>query len=608
MHASPPSRTARALLAAGIFSLALGVLVAGIAVSPERDEPSFNPDEAAKLADAYFYRLALRGAWRDPAWSEGFYARTNPAAGKLVFGAALALGGERVEDLSLQRRFDALWRSPAELRREVPDGWLRAGRRASALFGALACAAVALVAAGLGGLAAGLAAGLLLLDHAAFASVSRQALTDSLLLFWLALAPLVFASALRAMRGAWCDPDAGRRPLGLVLRAVLAPALVMALAAGTKPNGALAGVAYALALAGAALLPAAGVRAARRWLEVAAAGAAAAALALALFVASNPHLWAAPWTRLVEGGLVWRDWMLKQQLDPGGALHGTGEKLALVAHATLRSGDLALVRALGAAGRWLGLLLLAGGVAALVLGIARAARRARPGAAELAVAAWALALAAGIALWIPIVRMQYLLPAFLPVCVLQALGLAAGLRGAARAARAARRGEPPPWRTRRAAAAAAVALAVFAVLAPGSPLVDASLLHPLLVPDAFAGERLAGYRRGVAAHPDSALRRYHLAIAWGMRRRFADGARELEAALARLPADAPGAGSQLLRADILLGLAQFRAALGEAEASARALAAHLETVERLRDGMRSRDPFVRAEFDLVLERRRQPGD
>jgi len=110
---------------------------------------------------------------------------------------------------------------------------------------------------------------------------------------------------------------------------------------------------------------------------------------------------------------------------------------------------------------------------------------------------------------------------------------------------------------------------------------------------------------GGLAHPDSALRRYHLAVALGQRRRYAEGARELEAALARLPEDPGPTGAQVLRADLLLGLALFREALGDEPAAARARAAHLAALARLRDAMRSHDPFVRSEFDLVIELRSQ---
>src|SRR5262249_37818708 len=193
-----------------------------------------------------------RCGWRAPVCSEHFCARPTPAAGRLAFGAALALAGQH-PDPALQRRFDAHWRTPAELRREVPDAALRAGRRASAFFGALACAALALTAAAAAGLAAGLVAGLLLLANESFAPWS---LPSSPVLPWLPPGPPVSASALAALRRGWRDPARGARPLALAASAVLAPALVVALAAGTKPNGGLLGFAYALALLGAALLPA----------------------------------------------------------------------------------------------------------------------------------------------------------------------------------------------------------------------------------------------------------------------------------------------------------------------------------------------------------------
>jgi tetratricopeptide (TPR) repeat protein len=592
-------RAARWLLAACAFAASFALLASGIRVSAGGDLPPFDPDEAAKLSDAYFYGLLVeRGELRDAAWSEGFYARTTPVVGKLVFGAALASAGESVPDLGLQRSFDALWREPQELRREVPDVWLRTGRIASALFGALAAGALALVAADLGGLVAGAAAPLLLLGHGVFARVSRLALTDSLLLFWLAAAPLALRPALAAVAGAFGVPQGPRRALALLGRGVLAPALFVALAAGTKPNGALAGAAYAAALAGAAL--AGGSRGlGRRLATASAAGLLTAWLALVLLVASNPYLHEEPLRKLAENAAVWRDWMVKQQVDPGGALYGVDQKLALAVHATLRSRELPAARALGGAGTWLALALLGAGVAVLARRIARAPGD--PGA--LLALAWALVLAIGTALWIPIVRPKYLLAAYLPVCLLQALGAGAIARLALRA-----RASPGDARAAvasgRSATAVAIGLGAALLLAPGSPLVDPSLLHPLLVPDSFRGARLAGYRRAAAAHPDSPVRRYHLAIAYGLRGRYAEGARELEAALAALPPDPEATSARVLRADALLGLARYREASGDREGAARALAEHRAAVEALRDAMRSRDPFVRAEFDLALERRR----
>jgi len=162
------------------------------------------------------------------------------------------------------------------------------------------------------------------------------------------------------------------------------------------------------------------------------------------------------------------------------------------------------------------------------------------------------------------------------------------------------RGTRPPVAPGRDAAPAALAIAVAAALAPGSPLVDPSLLHPLLVPDAFPRASLGGYRRAVEARPDSPVRRYHLGVALGRRRHYAEGAREFAAALRRLPPPPSDPGTDVLRADLLQGLARYREVSGELAAAAAAWAEYRVAVEGLRGAMRSTDPFVRAAFDLVL--------
>jgi hypothetical protein len=624
-----PAGSRSALLAALVFAVALASL-SRIRVSAQGDEPAFYPDEASKLADArYAFLLLEPGGARDPAWSERFYARTNPPLGGYATGLALALAGQRVGDLALQDSFDALWRDPAALRRQVPDAWLAAGRRESALFGALACAALALAAASAGGVAAGAVSALLLLGHAGFDRFARLALSDSLLLFALALALLAFTAALRALApsagGAGATGSRTPKTLGpraaFAARTVLIPGACVAFAAAVKPNGALLGFAWALTLLASALLAARPPGPGPRLARALGLGAGAALVAFALFVALDPYLHRAPLAKLAESAAVWRDWMLKQQLDPGGALYAPLQRVALLAHATLRAKDLLLVRALGEAGRWLGLALFAVGIGSLAGCATRRspAGEGAPAAPALAALAWSLALLFGIGAWLPIVRPAYLLPPVLAACLVQGVGaaeVARMIRGALRRGRWARRAGsdsaaresadlPRAWSPSRRAAAVALAAAIALGLAPVSPLVDASLLHPILVPDAMARPRLAGYERAALAHPESAVRRYHFAIALGLRGRYAEGAREFEAALALLPAHPPDAGAQVLRADLLLDLALFREALGEADAAARARARHLEALARLRDGMRTRDPFVLAEFDLMVESRRR---
>jgi 4-amino-4-deoxy-L-arabinose transferase-like glycosyltransferase len=599
--AGPSGPLARAALALGVFLAALACLCSRIEVSAERDSPPFYPDEASKLADArYGFLLFEPGGTRDPAWHERFYARTNPPLGRYAFGAAFALAGERIDDLSLEDRFNLGWREPDELRRHVPDTWLRIGRRTSAFFAALACAALALLAASVAGLAAGAASALLLLGNAQFDLFARLALTDSLLLFLLCFAALAFVPGLRAVAEAGSGRPRGSRA-SIGVRAAVVPGVCIALATGTKPNGALLGPAWALALLGVAVGSGSRRSLAKRLVGASVLGAATALVAFAIFVAANPYLYERPLAKLAESTLVWRDWMVKQQLDPGGAIYEPAQRLAQLVHSTLRARETPLVRAFGGAGRWLGLALFAIGVG----GLARRAWAGARGAPEasglpaLAAVGWAISLLVGLVLWLPLARSPYVFPAYLAVCLAQgvaAADLARGLGHAIGALRGARRPVVPGPD----AAPAALAIAVAVALAPGSPLVDPSLLHPLLVPDAFPRKALGGYRRAVEARPDSPIRRYHLGVALGRFHRHAEGAREFAVALQHLPPPPSDAATEVLRADLLQGLARYREASGALDAAAAAWDEYRVVVEGLRAAMRSTDPFVRASFDLVL--------
>jgi hypothetical protein len=96
------------------------------------------------------------------------------------------------------------------------------------------------------------------------------------------------------------------------------------------------------------------------------------------------------------------------------------------------------------------------------------------------------------------------------------------------------------------------------------------------------------------------VRRYHLGDVLGRHRRHAEGAREFAAALELLPPAPSDPTTEVLRADLLQGLARYREATGDPEAAAAAWAAYRSAVLGLREAMRSTDPFVRASYDLVL--------
>lgn len=136
---------------------------------PEAAQPSFHIDEAHKIAESYYYHLFFETRdWGAPAWSEDFFARTNPPVAKYIFGVALALGGEHVHDQGLQRTFNTATRNFDELRAAVPDEMLAIARFVSGLFGALLCALMAAVATRVGGVWAGIVASLPLVLNPVF--------------------------------------------------------------------------------------------------------------------------------------------------------------------------------------------------------------------------------------------------------------------------------------------------------------------------------------------------------------------------------------------------------------------------------------------------------
>src|SRR5438093_7939995 len=231
-----------------VFVCALVYLAGGIRVRPGGDRPPFASDEAHKLSESYYYHLFFEeGAWRHPDWQADFYARTNLPVAKYVFGAALAAAGWHVRDHRLQEDFGALWRTRDGLRRKVPDPVLRVARGVSAAYGALVCALLFWIGQRAGGPLAGLLAALLLLTNPNFLAAARRGLTDTILLFHLTLIVPASLWSVRTLRerSGW-----GR----LLATTALVPGLVVALATGSKMNGALTAPVYAASLVLAAVV------------------------------------------------------------------------------------------------------------------------------------------------------------------------------------------------------------------------------------------------------------------------------------------------------------------------------------------------------------------
>jgi len=597
-------------IALAIFVLALFFLGRGLQVGGEDENPQFDIDEAHKLAETYYYHLAFeRGDLDAPEWTEDFYARTNPPVAKYYFGLALATRGQHQRDQLLQHEFDELWQSPHELRSRVPDQQLRTTRAVSRFFGALVCALMALVAGRVGGATAAVLAPIWLLLNPGFQYAATHGLTDTILLFHLLLIVPVGWSALRALRG--FDPFAKHRALTwfrFCARVVFLPALVIALAAGTKLNGAFAGPAYAAGLVLGALLGGGALGRGKRMALVTISIALTALLSVAIFMAINPYFHQEPLQRALGLPEVVSGWMVKQQLSPGGGLFSLQEKIAAAGWMTLLSPELPLPNLAGFLGRLLGVLALWIGVVTLL----RVAFEPRPeeddtqcrrrGDAAV-VAGWVAVVGVLVTLWVPVVWARYFLPVALGVGILFGLGFG-GLALCVQRRMELMRGTWPPgvrwWRV--ALAGALLGLAAFGSFR----VMDPTLLDPFRVAMPVDRALVDANRRAARENPNSSLRHRRLGNLLFVIGEGKPGVRELELALKALPEDSGKRTIEVQRAVVLQDLTRASARSGAGETWALSLREYLRVVRALRDEVQ--DPHVRAEFDRVLAERTPSND
>ncbi len=574
------------------------------------DAPGFHIDEAHKAGEAYYYHLFFeQGDLDHPDWTRDFYARTNPPVGKYVFGAALAASGHPVRNHDIQHAFDAHWSEPERLRTLVPDGVLRTTRRTSAVFGALICAAIFVMAYRTFGTLAGLIAVVLLLGNPYFARYSQRGLTDSILLFHLALiVPVAFWSA-GVLRRHWRSdaPTAVRRWLVILAATAIVPGVVIALATASKLNGALAGFAYAAVVILVALQRPSVKPLWRRLGLATAAIALAVVVSVTVFVAINPFFYDDPFGKMVRTLETFRDWTLLQQISPGGGAFTLHQKTSAVGHYGLRSLHLPLATYLGTAGTWLTVLGFSAGVVALVgacLGLSLetrqdeqtdATRQRRVTDARI-VASWVLVCILGITLWLPLTWDRYMLPPYLAVALTTAIGLVA-LLGALSALPDALAGELPAPMSGALLAGSLATAGLWVVLALTDVVIDPLLLRN---PEAWTDPD------AIDVHGDSAIARHNIAmLLWSMgsKKQAAEG---LEKALSLLDHEPPDrTATAVQRSSVLYDLARAYAAMGRPDAAINAFREHLVILRRLRSQIGDTDDYVEGAFDAKIAERQK---
>ncbi len=609
------------VLAVLVFAGSLTYLAGGIRVGTGGgDTPPFHIDEAHKLGETFYYHLFVeKRQWDHPAWTEDFYARTNPPVAKYIFGAVLAAAGHHVHDQQLQDDFERHWRSPKALRKRVPDGMLRVTRGTSAVFGALVCMLLFVIGRRAGGVAAGLIASVLLLANPYFQRIAQRGLTDSVLMFFLLLIVPVSLGSVAALRRYWNENSASslaRRVALLMLAMVIGPGLVIALATGSKLNGALTGPTHAVGVVLAVLV---GFRSGPAWRRLGLAllvTCLAVILAGAIFVAINPWFHDHAVARATGTLAVYDDWMVKQKIDPGGGLFGLHQKITAAGYFALFSPVLPLARPLGQLGIWLGVLGFVVG-AVWLAGQCAAKPRAEDGAREggldktrarthrVVIGCWLVLCLVVVIAWLPVAWHRYLLVPYLTVCLTTGIGLA-NLPRAGKSAADAIAGKLSGRTQYGVLAGSTVVAALWIGLAFTPWLIVPGLLDPTVFPEAHPARGCKAYAADVDAHPDSVLLRRHLGLALLRQKQPKTAAEQFETALGLLDRDRTNRpGEAVQRACLLYDLARASAAMGHRSAAIDAVRRHVAAVEGLRDQMTSADPKVREAFDQVIASRRQ---
>jgi len=639
----------RPVLAITVFAGSFGWLASGIHVVENADSPPFHIDESHKLAEAYFWHLAFENRdFSNPAWQEDFYARTNPPVAKYIFGAALALTGHHVRDQQLQLDFERHWRQPRILRAKVPDGMLCVARWTSTLFGAGTCTLVFVIAARVAGMVAGLLAVLLVLLNPHFEYYSRLGLTDSVLMFFMTLiAPLTMRMAGIVRRfyaggetpagslvAATNDAESGPSRRGfrtknnrIALLSFLSAATTVALAAGTKLCGAMAFFAFVLGVlpaffSGVHRVGSAVLRRVAAWLAVASLTAIVAGF---VFLIINPYYWQTPARRLAETLRTYRDWTIKQQLDPGGGLFDFGQRISAVGHFSLRSDLLPAAQYLGKLGTWLTVLGFLIGLTWLtdrtirgftlevntLAGIPSKGPRAGSGSKSSpddasAMLWWILVYVVVTMIGLPLSWRRYLLVPYVPICAAVAVGFVR-LPKVFRHLAVFFQGRTMPARLPVVAGGIPVVLAAWLGMVMTDRIIDPAKLEPEVISDIPPFAQREYYESALRRDPDDprTLEIYGRALL--MWREYDEAIRCLSAAAKSLEAELQiGNAETIVRyASVSYDLARARLGRGRPAAAAEALRNHIGAIRNLRDMMVSADPKVREEYDrLISERER----
>lgn len=568
----------------------------------------FHIDEAHKIAETYYYHLFfVDHNVVHPDWHADFYARMNPPVAKYIMGAYLALHGETVADLSLQRKFEQLWKTPRSLREQIPTSLLLHARAVSVLFAALTLLLLYLLGRLLGSPIVGLLGALLLACHPIFRYHATRALTDSILTFFMtAIVPAtVMTVDLLLSKDAPAPattPGSHRR--GRMVAWATITAVIVVAAAGTKLNGALAAVFLVASMfAGLLLEPARskGDRRPRLAAKMAAVTVPGLGLALILFVVLNPYLYDAPLSRLLSTLRVQGDWMLKQALDPGLPLWTAVQKISAIGVY-----DFVLPQSFFFKSSVPVLFMVFSlGVLSLVVDVLRTQATRRVRVCKITVLVWMAVYGLGIGAWIPVAWDRYFLPLAPFIALISGYGIVAlfkTLRVLSGRIRSRRTG-----RKRIRGSVWALGATIPVSLAVWYGVMDRSLVPPgiLLMKNADARAILRRYERANLRRPGNPLRMLYTA---DMKRSLRDpaGAASLYVQALGILENQPRHDEQrIMEAIGWLGLTDTYDQMSRYGDAVTTLESHLRALWSIRASLRSNDSKVMEEFDRTIQEREQ---
>ncbi|MDM8542402.1 phospholipid carrier-dependent glycosyltransferase [Desulfococcaceae bacterium HSG9] len=396
----------------------------------------FHPDEAHKISETYYYHLFFNGDVANTDWHNDFYARTNPPVGKYIMGALLDIQGHKITSLDLQCKFEALWQKPTVLLNHISTEVIFDARLISVFFGAFVCLCIYILGTFSGNQSVGTVAALLLLFNPLFKIYCSMAMTDSILMAFMTLSILIsliyIHSASKILRHAQLYSQKQIHGRLLIFGTIL-PGVIIALATGTKLNGALAGFQFLISAAGCAFMllftkknenpiP---KRYIRFLFGYAVLG---VGLSIFLFISINPYLYSDAFIKLFQTLTVYKDWMQKQMLHPGEPLFLWQQKVATVVYYQFIFSELPLCIMKQSVNISLGFILFSIGLTFTVKIMWKKLKQRQLPMAEFIGLVWLTVYGIGITFWIPVTWPRYILP-LSPVCSwFMALGLCAMVR------------------------------------------------------------------------------------------------------------------------------------------------------------------------------------